>query len=193
MQKRDEAKFAEQFVGLCEYFDKPFSQALLDIYWRGLEDLSIEQFESAVTVVIRSAKWFPKISELRELAHGNPDERAIAAWEQVKEAIARGGYVSSVVFEDSKITRAIEHIGGWVKLCMAEGKDAKFMQKDFMAVYKALTDGGPQRKLIGADEADNRFLGFTDHIPEPLVIGSEKFLLWHRDMLLEKNQWVIGE
>jgi len=177
MTENDGPRFLTAFTGLCAYFDKPYSEILLDIYWRGLEELDIDQVESAFFSSIKTARFFPKIAEILESVDGGPEERAILAWEQLQEAVRRGGASESVLFVDSKITRTVELLGGWFQVCMWPIAELQFRRHEFLQTYKALKSGGSPRSLAGVIERENSARGYLNHVPDPLVIGNRQKLL----------------
>jgi len=69
-------KFAEYFTGVCELFDKKYSEALLDIYYKSLKDNSINEVELAFKQAIMTCNFFPKPAKLREFI---PSQKKISA------------------------------------------------------------------------------------------------------------------
>lgn len=56
--------FKNNFAGLGEYFNKPQTQAVAQIYWRKLKHLTDEQFLFAVDKCIDDCTFFPKVTEI---------------------------------------------------------------------------------------------------------------------------------
>lgn len=54
-------------ANLSELFGKELSQPLVDLYWGALNDLAIEQVESAARVLIKRSKHFPKPAEFHSI------------------------------------------------------------------------------------------------------------------------------
>ncbi len=53
-----------------EALDRDIGDDLLDDYWDALRDLPLAQVQARAAVCIRTAKYFPKPRELREIAGG---------------------------------------------------------------------------------------------------------------------------
>lgn len=162
MKPDDLEKFTEVFIGLCEYFDKKFSQALLEIYWTALKDWPIEQFVESANRAVRELKFFPKISELIELVEGDPSEQAERSWLQLLDAVRCYGGGCSVWFEDGRIVRCIQAMGGWEQVCMWTVNETKYRHAEFVKLYKALPPMPPDR-VVGSFEADNARKGYLSH------------------------------
>lgn len=60
--------FNIQFLGMCEYFNKDQSEAVVNIYWNALQHLTDEQFTQAVTDVLIKNTFFPRLPELLKSA-----------------------------------------------------------------------------------------------------------------------------
>jgi len=173
MNDADKPSFLSRFTGMCEYWEKKYSDALLDIYWCALSDLTIDQFERASSLAIQKLTFFPKVAELRELVNGNGEAEALSAWEQLQKGISRAGAYQSVLFEDPRITRVIEIMGGWIEVCAWPTADIKFRRKEFLDAYKALPATGEPRPLAGICERDNCARGYNiGHAPKPVLIES---------------------
>lgn len=63
---------------LMEVFDKPLSPAAQDLYVRALEGEDPELLRLAAARAIKTLKWMPKVSELRDLMSVIRDEQAQA-------------------------------------------------------------------------------------------------------------------
>lgn len=56
--------FNAQFLGMCEYFNKDQSEAVIQIYWSALNTLTDEQFTKAVSEAVMKSTFFPRVAEL---------------------------------------------------------------------------------------------------------------------------------
>lgn len=171
MKEQDSERFARAFTTLAEYFEKPFSAGLMELYSKALSDISIEQFEAACIESLQTSKFFPKICEIRECINGNPEEQSVSAWEQLQEAVQREGAYTSVKFMDARIARTIEVMGGWTAVCAWPVSELQYRRQEFQKTYRTLPPGGEPRVLPGIIERENMARGFIDRIDPPLVIG----------------------
>ncbi|MFP5211943.1 MAG: DUF6475 domain-containing protein [Acidobacteriota bacterium] len=171
MTQNDEARFLALFTGLCEYFDKKFSDPLLEIYFESLKDMPYEQVDAVISMAIRTLKFFPKICELREMVNGRGEDRALIAWEQLQEAMQRAGRYNSVLFADPKISRVVNLLGGWLEVCNWPTDEMKFRRQEFLKAYAALPEGGQPEVLPGITETENAARGWLEAIPKPVRIG----------------------
>ena len=107
MQQLDYARFSIAMCALGEVFNRELTEPLIQIYFRAMNGLSIEDFERACYSAINECKFFPKPVELREMLDGSRDDQATAAWELACEANYKTGGYQSVYFEDGSIGSAV--------------------------------------------------------------------------------------
>lgn len=163
MQKSDLTDFTKIILTLAEVFAEPMSDPRMQAYFAALEDLTIEQVERAVNHLMRSAKFFPKPAEIRELIEGSIDDRAAAAWSRLVQAIEKGGPYASLHVDDLALADAIlRTFGGWIEACnrLPVPGDPMYanLQKQFAAYYRAASRHGVDapRYFAGLHEAGNR-------------------------------------
>lgn len=168
------AKTLKQLLGLFETLktpnEEPMSEFRTMAYLKALESYSDAQIEKAMWKAASACKFFPKPSELLEFIEGNKTDHAWEAWEILLDAIARVGPWKSVQFADARITRVVEVLGGWLKVCEWTEDDLKWRRNEFMSAYKAMQDGGPVRSLPGLVQIQNTSGGYQDRIPPPVVV-----------------------
>lgn len=162
--------FSMFFTGLCELFDKRYSEALLGIYVNALSGYAIGDVAKAISHAATSCTFFPKPSELIELLGGGAlraDEIGLIEAGKVLRAIKQVGSYRSVKFDDPVTTAVIStHFGGWVKMCQDLKADAdKWFLKDFEKAYVAYSRHGIKENaaLPGVIETDNSAKGFEFH------------------------------
>ena len=68
MTNDDAARFAKVMAALAEVYQVEPTKARTDLYFDALADLSIDLIEQAAHKALRTLKWFPQISELRDYA-----------------------------------------------------------------------------------------------------------------------------
>ncbi len=124
----------------------------LALYQRQLADLDEAQVVDAVYRLIRTARFFPTIGEIREaaVAGGPTDGLAEAAWAEVRREAARVGWnrgpvmrnrelveAEAPVFSDP-ITEAAVQSMSWRLICLGEQAEVR---EQFLWTWKNLTSG----------------------------------------------------
>lgn len=170
----DKNKFIELMVGLSQMYDKSLSPFALDLYYDLLKDYDYVKIEYAVKQVVKNNKYnsIPKPAEILEYLEGTKDDKALAAWLQVMEAVKKGGYHASVEFADPIIPACVNELGGWMWLNCTQREELPFIEKRFKDIYQLYFKRGippPNIRLIGFFEAQNNQKG--KEIAPPLRIG----------------------
>lgn len=75
MDNEDRPTFVELIEGIGECYGKKLTDAMYELYWRALNDLSVAAVERACIEAVRQAAWFPKPAELRQFAFQHARER----------------------------------------------------------------------------------------------------------------------
>ena len=179
MTKKDMPEFIKILTGLAAMFDRPLTVLIRDMYFTALDDLTIEQLNTAGNQIARTATFFPKPVDFRNAINGNQDEAAIAAWEKVLKGKSKAGQYQSVQFDDPVIHTVIKLMGGWGAVCRLEGHDdEKWQRIDFEKTYKAMQGSNKDHPvyLPGAAEVQNAAKGFPTK-KEVLAIGEKVELL----------------
>lgn len=115
MTESDRTEFSKILFGLGEVYGEALSKPRMDAYFAALSDLTIEQFDSAASHLMRSSKFFPRPAEILEAARGNIEDQANRAWSTFLDAAADAGY-ASVRFYDPATAYAVDAVfGGWIK------------------------------------------------------------------------------
>ena len=154
---------------LANIFGAEPTGAVLDMYLQALNDLTDEQFISAVTLAIQSLKFFPKPAELRELigvAGSSLDQKSeshkawdillsfVSKWVQSNTEgtyrISRGVRSSEPPELSQRILDTVRRTGGWKTYKCMTNDDYPFVQKRFFeeyAVWSAVEAIEPGRLL----------------------------------------------
>lgn len=179
MKSEDRPRFLVAITALASQYRQESTEALLSGYWLGLEDLPIESVERAVVAGIRTCKFMPVASELRELAgDSRADDRALLAWAAFERAVTTHGAYASVTFEDPLINAACRMNGGWERCCELPPEQFDvWLRKDFIRAYETLCRTGAEPALClplgGYCDRLNAAGGFAEKIREPIRIGME--------------------
>lgn len=142
-------------------------------YWLGLGDLKLGRVEGAVERAIATCRFMPTPRELRDLAgEESSDQRAILAWNAVKQAIGRVGSYRSVTFDDATVNAVVRSLGGWIRVCRTDSEELdKWTSKEFQRLYRELSglplSGDMTRYLPGIFESSGEL---TERKPPVLVL-----------------------
>lgn len=112
MTKADEKRVLEIITGLCELKEKKFSKAVGEIYLNALTQYPADAILIAINQCVRTNKWFPQPSEIIQAIEGDPEERALEAWDTLLSAIKQYGRYGKILFQDAKIGKLIQSFGG---------------------------------------------------------------------------------
>ena len=178
MQSNDLPRFVELLQALASTLGRQCDEAMLTGYELGLQDLSIQQIETAVGRAIRERKrveGMPAPADLRELAGvASSGDRAQQAWHALLHAISAHGAYRSVDFDDPLINACVRVLGGWPPLCeMPESRVNSFYRTDWLKTYAAFQRAGVRGDaclpLEGLSEGGllRHRDGRTEELPEP--------------------------
>lgn len=77
MEKADKKRFKEVVSMLGMNYRTPITVPLLQLYWKGLEDLSLATLEDAIARGIKECEYMPNVAKLRELSKRRPAPKAL--------------------------------------------------------------------------------------------------------------------
>lgn len=176
MQPTDKKRFAQVMLAISEYYQRELSDAVLQLYWRGLEQYDVAAIESAVERHMRSpdtGQHLPKIADVIRMIGGTSNDAALVAWSKVDKAVRHIGTYRTVVFDDHLIHRAVQEMGGWILLGSKTEDEWPFVAREFENRYRGLrtTDGGREypAKLLGIFDRENGHQGYAED--PPVLIG----------------------
>ncbi len=142
MKTCDKTQFVEYLDAFCIAYDKKISESLVNIYFFGLINLSIEQVRKAMDILIKTKKYFPRVAEFYEVFETPKDEIekhieivAVEQWEQLTSDFDNGKHLK---IEDLVAAKALELVGGWYSLCNCPDKEMIWRKRDFIGYYKHL-------------------------------------------------------
>lgn len=171
----DKTKFSKCMLGLGELYDKQITEFVADMYYEVFKDYDYEQFNKAVMKCIRTHKYntLPKPADILEFLEGSAQDKSLIAWLKAKEAVRKGGYIATIVFDDPIISHCLNELGGWQWFCNVQIDELPFVEKRFRDLYNTLSKKENIRpvRLVGFIESKNRELNYSDSIPEPTKIG----------------------
>jgi len=177
VRSTDRERFTKMMTGLGEYYGKPMSPMLADIYWNGLQAYDFEAVNTAINTHVRNpdtGQFMPKIADVEKFIHGNTGTRAMMAWVKVSKAIQEVGSYRTVKFDDPLIHSVIDDMGGWPSLGQTLVDELPFKIREFERRYMGYlkitsrlfwSEQGRQARY-GVDGFDTR-RGFRHQMPFP--------------------------
>jgi hypothetical protein len=142
-------KFKAALAVLAAIFSRPLDVPTLKGYELGLSDLSDEELARATAKALKTCKFMPSPSELRELAGAGKGAAALVAWDRVRWAMRKYGYTHSVDF-GPLVNAVVRNMGGWIALdAMSKDHIDVWGKKEFERVYSILSTK-PNGLLNGA-------------------------------------------
>lgn len=179
MNANDKIRFATVLMGVAEYYGKPLSEGVVELYWQGLREFDFEAVSKAFwdhTQNPDSGQFMPKIADIVRILQGRTSDQATVAWTKVDNAVRRVGTYHDVVFDDPIIHRVIADMGGWIAMGQKNDDEWPFVQREFENRYRGyrIRNETPeyQSRLIGISNAYNQKEGFK--LQKPMLIGDER-------------------
>ena len=178
MQPSDRQAFAELIGGVMAYYQRPTTQFLLDLFWRGLQAHEFEDVQRAFdlhAINPDNGQFAPKLADLKKLIEGSTQTQGMRAWAKVETAMRSVGAYRSVAFDDPLIHVVVNEMGGWTTLCRTQVDELPFKAREFerrYASYRLRREVPPfAPRLIGESEAENRLHGHPDFEVRPVLLG----------------------
>jgi hypothetical protein len=183
MKPQEKILFCKLLAGIAEFYGKPLSRNVLEIYWNILEKYSLDQIKHALNLHIVNpdhGQFMPKPADIIRYLEVDDSIKALHAWDKVISAIRRVGSNSSITFDDPLINVVIHQMGGWINLCYQNEDKMPFIANEFRkryAVYLIHPSPTPPAYLPGIDECTNRLNGYDKHIEKPVLFGEKDMKL----------------
>lgn len=177
MTPNDYPQFVALWTQAYDLYGKSPSDGALDLTFAALQRFDLTAIKQALTAHVNDTKhgdFVPKPADIVRHIEGDGDNRALAAWSAVEDAIRRVGSYESVVFDDVRVMAVIQDMGGWVKLCDVTDRELPFTANEFKKRYEGYISRPPERfpaKLIGVTEGSNSS-EHPEFVPEPRLVGN---------------------
>ena len=178
-----DSEFFPVFTMLCETYNKEANKALMNAYFMVLQDLTIQEFQTAVKSVLATRKFtnLPMPADILEIVNGNPDDVALIALKELEDAMSIHGAYRSVIFKNKVIMACVRGMGGWQAICQMPSDEWKFQKQEFLKLYRAYHRNGKYPEvdyLVGKSEHQNRIDGYiadADSAKVQLIGYSEQY------------------
>lgn len=176
MTPRDKHEFAALMAALGDYYGRELSDAVIGMYWQGLEHYDIAAVREALNRHMHNpdtGQFFPKIADISRMLAGTTQDAALVAWAKVDQAVRRIGTYADVVFDDPLVHRVLHDMGGWMGLGTKNEDEWPFVAKEFENRYRGyrIRSERPEYPpvLIGIAGAHNRKGNYA--LQPPMLIG----------------------
>ncbi len=186
----DHAKiFKDMMISTAEIYNRSISPGLINIYWRSLEQYSINEVINAFERHLSNpdnGMFMPKPADIIRLLEGTSLTNAMLAWSKVEKAIHQIGPHKSIVFDDPIIHQVLDDMGGWIDLCSHNQKEMEFKSNEFTKRFISLKTSPRDyyvKSLKGLADVHNNAEGFASSSPylfgnkekaEQVYIGGHK-------------------
>ena len=178
-----DSEFFPVFTMLCETYNKQPTKSLASAYFMVLDDLTIQEFQTAVKSVLATRKFtnLPMPADILEVVNGNPDDVALIALKELEDAMSIHGAYRSVIFKNKVTMACVRGMGGWQAICQVSSDEWKFQKQEFLKLYRAYHRNGKYPEvdyLVGLSEHKNRIDGYiadADSTKVQLIGYSEQY------------------
>ncbi len=150
-------------------------------YFDGLQEFSSQQLEAAAKQWIATSKWYPMLSDLRELIEPKVNWNSLGhlAWTTFERAIRRAGIYRGATFEDPAIGECVRQtFGSWPAACQydTDSPGWAMRKQTFLAIFPDLASRATEPvTLRGLSTYDEPVLiAHVDGFPEPLKLAAPK-------------------
>jgi hypothetical protein len=147
-------QFLNVMNGAAVIYDKDLSQDLLSSYWAIFREYNFDEFKSAMNVMCRTLKFWPKPSEIIGAILKNKGSVSIGAraeqqWRVVVIGVRNGGAGREPIFMDSITSWLIKNQIKWGYLCEMLQADEKWEQKRFCRSYELIAQNPDLLQIEG--------------------------------------------
>lgn len=176
----------DQVTILAEAFGEELTDARLRLYAQDLSEVARPQLEIAFGRARRELKFFPKISELLEMAGAKPEDarkvESDAAWNHALDYLRKWGVDRMPVYSGGKridapmlpprIEYALRRVGGLWGLNQITSESRPFVQKDFTEAYQQAPIAESLAPQLGSMFGDRKLLGHVKQLTAGVAMNA---------------------
>ena len=134
-------------------------EATVDVYRESLLDLPYAQTADAAKIIVKTARFFPSIAEIRETTLRHMPAAYIPtsseAWANVADQLQQSGTWHAPTFAHPLIAQAVRTMG-WYDLCRSDNQMTD--RAHFMRLYSDLRDTSWRQALCSLPAQETRLL-----------------------------------
>lgn len=143
----DRKKFLEIVIGFAELKGKALSAPALELYWRSMQAWSLEDFQAAAEVLLRTTEFMPTpkdFEDLRKAGRMTPGEAFSRAMEIARDCSPYRTSTSG----DERIDAAARACGGYFAMGQQETAKLGFLERTFTEHFAAISDAQDTREAL---------------------------------------------
>ncbi len=150
-----------RLLALAEATKETCSPQRLDLYMQTLCDLDFTKVARVLESMLSTARWFPKIPDIREAILGSPVKEAEEAWEEISRLIPRWrselefewdaqasgfscGSASFDLPDDPVLNRALMRLGGARAMACMNPANLNLLKRDFIMEFSSIKKEHPE-------------------------------------------------
>lgn len=170
-------EFAKCMAVLASGVGREMPDEMVEVWYQVLGDLSVGQLRRGIVEALRTHKFagFPPVGVIRDLSIGPQEQRAlsgqdraVAVWSRVHEALSRVGGYESPDFGDPVCHATIRTLGGWIQITAVETDKVTWLRKEFIETYRAIEAAGvPGEMAAPLVGINNQSLSAAGYETEP--------------------------
>lgn len=145
----DKKRLMPTLAGAYGFYNQELSEFSIRIWVDALDNIDAEVIDEAFARHLRdpdAGRWCPKPADILRQIKGDANDRALIAWGEVLAAAKAGGRR----FE-GPMQQAIEGMGGMARIRLSQETELPFLQRQFVAAFKAYHARAENPPLIGGE------------------------------------------
>jgi hypothetical protein len=145
----DRKRLAASLAGAYGFYGQELTEFAMRVWADALDGIDADTIDAAFSRHLRdidAGRWCPKPADILRQIRGDVAEQALIAWGEVISAARSGGGVF-----DGPTQRAIDSMGGMGRLRLAREDENGFLQRQFVAAYKAFRAREESPPLLETD------------------------------------------
>lgn len=132
----DRKRLVQTLVGVYGFYDKELTEFAIRIWSDALAEFEPQDVETAFAQHVRdtdAGRFCPKPADIIKQVRGDVADLAMIEWGKVLESARAGGGARF----DGPTQQALDSIGGMYALRVADESSHTFLQRQFLAAFKA--------------------------------------------------------
>lgn len=140
-------------------YSKQITEALVDFYWQGLEDLRFEDINRAFRYLARTSEFMPTVAAVRKLIEKpkeSPKLRAAAQWNNAVAWVRHSGRFYDHEGDDPITAKVVSAMGAQLRDMPCDGFDRSQAERRFIEAYVEIAITEDLRERLEGPEETKR-------------------------------------